>query len=377
MLVFIVAELYLITIIVALFALLRLLSAERKRFRIEKKIGLNDTLPTVSVCIPVRNETQVMPECLELVLASDYPKLEIIVLDDNSVDGTPNIVRAFAHAGVRFISGQEPPEGWLGKNYSLKRLLDEASGRYVIFMDADTRISTKTITLLVDRLLSSRKDMLSVIPQRKDFDHASFWFGTLRFLWDIVLSTDKKPSASSAVWLVDRRRLLDDFKGFDLWRDSVQPERHLAEGFARSDDYQLIIGTSELGVSFQKKWRSQVDTAKRLLMQRLGDSLLGVSLALCLLTVVIIPQFGLFVSIMLGQYVEAVLSAFVITFVSLVLLMYYRLFWSSKWWLSIFVMPVVLWQELILLIMSSVGYYRGTVKWKGRKIDRPSHKLGS
>ena len=112
-------------------------------------------------------------------------------------------------------------------------------------------------------------------------------------------------------------------------------------------------------------------------MQRLGDSLLGVSLALCLLTVVIIPQFGLFVSIMLGQYVEAVLSAFVITFVSLVLLMYYRLFWSSKWWLSIFVMPVVLWQELILLIMSSVGYYRGTVKWKGRKIDRPSHKLGS
>lgn len=369
---FIIVELYFITLAVAFFALLRLMSVEKNRFRVEKRVGLDDTLPTVSVCIPVRNETHVMSECLELVLASDYPKLEVIVLDDNSIDDTPNIVRAFAHAGVRFISGEEPPKGWLGKNYSLKRLLDEASGRYVIFMDADTRVSSKTITLLIDRLLSSRMDMLSVIPQRKDYDHASFWFSTLRFLWDMVLSTHKKPSASSAIWLVDRRRLLDDFKGFDLWRDSVQPERHIAEGFARSDDYQLIISTPELGVSFQKKWRSQVDTSRRLLMQRFGDSLFGVSLVGCLLVLVIIPQIGLISSLIFGHHVEAILSAFVIAFTTLTLLMYYRLFWVSKWWLSVFVMPVVLWQELILLILSFVSYSRGTVEWKGRQISRPT-----
>src|SRR6185369_13096540 len=60
-------------------------------------------LPTVSVCIPARNEDRVLTDCLAAVLASDYPKLEVIVLDDCSQDKTAQVVRQFAHGGVQFI----------------------------------------------------------------------------------------------------------------------------------------------------------------------------------------------------------------------------------------------------------------------------------
>src|ERR1700759_1043342 len=85
-------------------------------------------LPSVSVCIPARNETHAMSQCLERVIASTYPKLEVIVLDDSSVDDTSVLIKAYAHAGVRFVEGSRLPKGWLGKNHALQGLLHEASG---------------------------------------------------------------------------------------------------------------------------------------------------------------------------------------------------------------------------------------------------------
>ena len=79
-------------------------------------------LPSVTVCIPARNEDHALTDCLHKVLASDYEKLEIIVVDDNSVDNTSVLIKSFAHAGVRFVAGSELPEGWLGKNHSLQML---------------------------------------------------------------------------------------------------------------------------------------------------------------------------------------------------------------------------------------------------------------
>ena len=70
-----------------------------------------DELPTVSVCIPARNEMHALEQCLEYILASDYGKLEVLVLDDSSSDQTPHIIRSFAHAGVRFIPGSPLPKG--------------------------------------------------------------------------------------------------------------------------------------------------------------------------------------------------------------------------------------------------------------------------
>jgi succinoglycan biosynthesis protein ExoA len=62
-----------------------------------------DTLPTVSVVIPARDEERYIASCLESVLAQDYPAdlLEILVVDGRSRDGTRAIVEELAHAHPR------------------------------------------------------------------------------------------------------------------------------------------------------------------------------------------------------------------------------------------------------------------------------------
>jgi len=70
-------------------------------------IALKD-LPTVSVCIPARNENAALADYITAALASDYPKLEVLVLDDCSQDDTSEVIRSFAHQGVRFVQGSAP-----------------------------------------------------------------------------------------------------------------------------------------------------------------------------------------------------------------------------------------------------------------------------
>jgi hypothetical protein len=74
-------------------------------------------LPALTVAIPARNETDDLEACLRSVVASTYPKLEVLVLDDCSQNKrTPEIIREFAHAGVRVNAGEVPPHNWLAKN---------------------------------------------------------------------------------------------------------------------------------------------------------------------------------------------------------------------------------------------------------------------
>jgi hypothetical protein len=91
----------------------------------DRTVAISDReLPSVSVLVPARNETDDLERCLQALTASDYPKLEVLVYDDCSATRrTPDIIRSFAHQGVRFIQGDVPDETrWLAKNYSYSRL---------------------------------------------------------------------------------------------------------------------------------------------------------------------------------------------------------------------------------------------------------------
>ncbi|MBU0586538.1 glycosyltransferase, partial [Candidatus Micrarchaeota archaeon] len=66
----------------------------------------SDWEPNVTVLIPAYNEEAGISKCIGSVLSLDYPKekLEIIVLDDGSVDNTAEIANSFGPRGVQVIS---------------------------------------------------------------------------------------------------------------------------------------------------------------------------------------------------------------------------------------------------------------------------------
>ena len=105
----------------------------------------------ISVLVPARNEAGRIGPTLESLRRLEGVD-EILVLDDNSQDGTAATVEA---AGLSVIRGtDEPPPGWLGKPWACQRLAESARGEVLLFVDADVILrpdaATRTAALLTD-----------------------------------------------------------------------------------------------------------------------------------------------------------------------------------------------------------------------------------
>lgn len=328
---------------------------------------LIDDLPTVSVCIPARNEMNVMPECLERVIASSYPKLEVIVLDDLSADDTPTIIKSFAHEGVRFVEGEKLPDGWLGKNHALQSLYQQASGSYLLFMDVDTRIEPDTIEQLVAYAKQQNAQMVSVLPRRIDSWRFSIYFATLRYFWELIFHRTSAPATSSNLWLIEKQTLRA-IHGFESMKSAIQPESKLSALLMAQNKYRFLIGTDMLGVSHQKKWGSQIATSIRLLYPLVGARLLAAGIAALDLFILLLPSFLLLTGFFTGwTHHHVILGIFTLAFAALYA-SYLRKVRRHGWLLSSLVWPLIVWQELIVLIASTTKYKQQSVTWKGRYV---------
>jgi glycosyltransferase involved in cell wall biosynthesis len=319
------------------------------------------------VCIAARNETHALARCLDYVLKSDYPKIEILVLDDSSDDDTSLIIKSYASAGVRFVAGKPLPEGWLGKNHAYQTLIEEASGDTIVFLDVDTTIQTSTISQLVRQMHVNQKSMVSVLPRREDIYHASALLGTFRYYWELLLASRVSPPASSALWVVDRKKLAEAGVGLPHYGLSVRPERHLARQFQRQKDYYYLIGSAQLGVAYEKRLSSQQETAIRLYYPMSGRSPVKWAGGLVFLILLLVPFPAL--AIWVWTPLVPQLSLVCILMTTIAFGAYARAAYAKPWGqLRAALWPILLIQEVILLAISYLRYKTGTVTWKGRLI---------
>ena len=137
-----------------------------KCFRFPKITSICNPPPRVSVLIPARNEEARLRPCLSTLSDSDYPILEILVLDDHSTDGTAHLVqqRSQGDPRIRLIAGKPLPAGWVGKPWACHQLSQEAKGDYLLFVDADTRFSDITLAHAINLAHQEKADLLSLWP---------------------------------------------------------------------------------------------------------------------------------------------------------------------------------------------------------------------
>jgi glycosyltransferase involved in cell wall biosynthesis len=329
-------------------------------------------MPTVSICVPARNETFALAGCLDSILASDYPKLEVIVLDDCSQDTTSQLIKSYAHAGVRFVEGRPPEEGWLGRNQAFDVLMKESSGDYLLFVDVDTRMEAQTISQLIDYALLKRLTMISVLPERRDPLRASVFLSPLRYFWQMIIPQFIHTPAATSLWLVRREKLLE-IGGFEKVKNAIMPENMFARTFDLHGTYRYLLGGHLLGVFYAKKWRSQIKASLRLSYPTLGKqpfAVLVISLSLYLLTIV--PFIVILSSAIAEQWNMVSVVAFALTLAyALPYLLYTREAWHNGWLLTTILLPVVLLQEIALIVASMIGYEFDKITWKGRNICYP------
>lgn len=129
-----------------------------------------ESLPSLSVLIPARNEAHNIEAILsDLTHVESECLLEIIVCDDASEDSTAELVETWMQrdSRIHLISSSGPPSGWLGKNHACHLLSRQARGRYLLFLDADVRLSPAFIERALSYATTHRLSLLS-LPQTED-----------------------------------------------------------------------------------------------------------------------------------------------------------------------------------------------------------------
>ena len=125
--------------------------------------------PRVSVLVPARNEAAVIERLARDVLASSHVEVELVILDDDSTDGTAAIVERLASddARVRFVRGGPLPAGWCGKQHACWQLARAAAFDTWVFLDVDVRPEHDAIARSVAFLDASGAGLASGFPRQE------------------------------------------------------------------------------------------------------------------------------------------------------------------------------------------------------------------
>lgn len=128
----------------------------------------------VSVIVPARNEAASIDNLLSSLIASEYPDLEILVVDDRSTDDTAERVALWAARDdrIRLIQGRELPPGWFGKPWACVQGAEQANGTILVFTDADTTHSPSLLGRTVAAIRQEQIDLLSVATR---IQCVTFW----------------------------------------------------------------------------------------------------------------------------------------------------------------------------------------------------------
>ena len=159
---------HLIGNIILAFALLQLIVALVNLLFKERLplVDASEELPSLSLLIPARDEENNIRHLLDDLTSISDRITEIIVCDDKSTDDTSLIVKEFAarDTRIKLISGKELPDDWNGKNYACYQLSMEANSDYLLFIDADVRVSEGVIDRAVRYMERYRCSMMSIFP---------------------------------------------------------------------------------------------------------------------------------------------------------------------------------------------------------------------
>ncbi len=98
-----------------------------------------------SLLVPCRNEAENATELVTSLRALDHPNFEVIFIDDNSTDGTGDLLRQAiaSHPSMKVISAAQLPDGWMGKPWALSQGLTHATRDYIVTIDADVRLEPR------------------------------------------------------------------------------------------------------------------------------------------------------------------------------------------------------------------------------------------
>ncbi len=180
--------------------------------------------PAVTAVIPARNEALALPRTLASLAGQTYPgRFAIVVVDDDSTDGTGSVARKAAASSkveIAVLDGAPLPAGWTGKVWAMQQGIAHAERMapppdYLLLTDADIDYPPDAVARLVARAKASRTVLTSLmvklncesLAERALVPAFVYFFQMLYpFAW-VNRPGSKTAAAAGGVMLVDRRAL--------------------------------------------------------------------------------------------------------------------------------------------------------------------------
>jgi glycosyltransferase involved in cell wall biosynthesis len=134
----------------------------------------DENCPSISLLFAARDEDAKLPGALETLTKLDYPRLEVIAVDDRSQDATGRILDEFAARNSRFraVHVTELPNGWLGKPHALQMAYEASSSEWLLLTDADVKFEASALRRAVALAQAYSLDHLTLIA---DVEMRTFW----------------------------------------------------------------------------------------------------------------------------------------------------------------------------------------------------------
>lgn len=99
----------------------------------------------VSVIVPIYNAEEYLSECIDSIIYQTYKNLEIILVNDGSLDNSVNICKQYVDndSRIKLIDGENH-----GVSYARNKGIQEATGKYIIFIDSDDIVEKNYVDIL-------------------------------------------------------------------------------------------------------------------------------------------------------------------------------------------------------------------------------------
>lgn len=195
--------------------------------------------PLVSVIIPARNEEANIERCLLSVLMQNYSNFEVVAVDDNSEDRTPEIMKYIKSKQefsekLKIISLPTKPEDWMGKTWASQVGYMNSAGDILLFTDADSLFESRhTIELTVRQMLLDKLDTFTGVAYLPLID---FWSKVVMPVWNLFsvifdrsIAEANDPESNVAFvmgsFFMIRRDVFEEIGTFQAVSSEIQEDR--------------------------------------------------------------------------------------------------------------------------------------------------------
>ena len=134
----------------------------------EPELLIQSSSERVSILIPARNEAAGIGPTIEAILSNGHPNFEVLVLDDHSDDETASLVQSFAarDSRVRLLESNALPALWNGKQHACWQLANLSKYEWLLFLDADVRLTKDAVSRCVAEQKRSQVPLISGFPMQ-------------------------------------------------------------------------------------------------------------------------------------------------------------------------------------------------------------------